>query len=250
VARAPPAISQSGARVRNGKRRRATQRKRVSLSLSLFLSHPRHPSALMSGRSRGKGKSSAVDIRKMARMQNSSAGEASNRPLTVDQPPRHRASTPSSHVGASRRGDRPITARRKTAGCSGAGRAGRAGGESRRGSEAWRILPLGCFQLRLRLRLCRLSPVPVVSLPAEADPRRCLITPRCRAPRCSPQRERRCTCRGAASPLRSGRRSLKSENNKIHLTSFLTVARGPSLPPRLFRVAAAARRPWGNDCAE
>lgn len=69
--------------------------------------------------------------------------------------------------------------------------------------------------------------------PAPSPSRRCLITPRCRAPR-SPQRDALAAAPAPASFV-AGRRSLKSENNKIHLTPFTGYgppAPGPDALPR------------------
>lgn len=75
----------------------------------------------------------------------------------------------------------------------------------------------------------RMFPITFTSLhlpPAPSPLCRCLITPRCRAPR-PPQRD----ALAAPASFVAGRRSLKSENNKIHLTPFT----GPRTLPRSVR---------------
>jgi len=85
------------------------------------------------------------------------------------------------------------------------------GADQKRGESPSRMFPITFTSLRLP--------------PAPSPSCRCLITPRCRAPR-SPQRD----ALAALASFVAGRRSLKSENNKIHLTPF--TGYGPSTLPR------------------
>lgn len=89
--------------------------------------------------------------------------------------------------------------------------------QARRASEAWRI-SLSDVSNYVYVSL-PVPSSPALALSPPSSPRwRCLITPRCRPSRAPQRGERDALAAPAPSSFVAGRRSLKSENNKIHLT--------------------------------